>query len=107
MTVPAKKKRAGRPPGAKNKKTLLNEMLDSPLLSLAKDPQKDLKQIYDVLVAEAKKGESWAQNIYWNKVLANAQGREGAGPGGVTVNINIEDMKPKGIVIDAEQDVDG
>ena len=101
------KRRAGRPPGAKNKKTLLNELLDNPLLVLSKNPREQHQRIVDALLKKAEDGESWAQNIYWNKVLANAQGREGAGPGGVTVNINIEDMKPKGIVIDAEQDVDG
>ena len=53
-------------------------------------------------MTEAKKGESWAQNIYWNKVLANAQEKGLGQSGGVTVNITIEDMQPKGVVIDAE-----
>lgn len=98
----APRKKMGRPRGSKSKSTILKELLDSPLLSLAKDPSKDLADIYDVLVRKAKAGESWAQNIYWNKVIANA-GSDGAvaKKGSVTVNISISDME-KGVTIEGK-----
>ena len=85
--------KGGRPKGSKNRTTLLREAIQNDFTRLAKHRS---RKIFEKLTECAMEGEPWAVKLFMDKLMPNA-GNEGDQmlKGGVTVNISIEDMKPR------------
>lgn len=81
----------GRPKGSKNRTTLLQEAIKNDFTRLAKMRS---RKIFEKLTEEAMRGEPWAVKLFMDKLLPNADAGDGMLRGGVTVEINISDMKP-------------
>jgi len=85
-----KRKRGGRPKGAKNRTTLLSEAIKNDFTRLARSRS---RKIFEKLTEEAINGEPWAVKLFMDKVLPNATDESAQQKGDFGIQIVINDMK--------------
>lgn len=92
----AKRKR-GRPPGAKNKKTLFKELMNDEFQNIA---QKNIKKTFEVLFEEAHAGNMSAIKMVMDRVVpaSKAVDLDNIGNKGLTVSINIGSLEESPLV---------
>ena len=88
---------AGRPPGSKNKLSLLKEAIAQDFVNLAK---RESKAVFKVLAQKAKEGDPAMIKLFLDKVLPNAQTETQAVRGDFGINIVINDMRTEEKVIE-------
>lgn len=86
----AKRKRGGRPKGAKNRTTLLSEAIKNDFTRLARSRS---RKIFEKLTEQAMEGEPWAVKLFMDKVLPNATEESAQRKGDFGIQIVINDMK--------------
>ena len=93
------KSKGGRPPGSKNRTTLLQEAIRNDFTRLAK---RRSKKIFEILTEKAMEGDPAMIKLFMDKIMPNAQ-VEGERPrGDFGINIVITDMKGVEIKEDIE-----
>lgn len=98
----SKNKKVGRPKGSKSKTTILREAIQGGFETSLK---RNFTEIMGVLIGKAKDGDMAAMKLLFDKVIPNAQSEDKALPKDLGINIIINDMSPKEVVIEGQSPV--